>query len=189
MVRLGNKGYWAEARFETVIQNAFTNDEPLRYSEVWRRCRQAGVGSKETLAKYMKRLEAAGILIHDAGAYRRNPFINHPPLNKLLTTLRSSRPPGGWRYGYFTPPGPPPTNERELRANVQREFNLAFRVYAWMLTKLVQTNDRTAAQELVGIFMRTQINPILDELAKNIWLARKTAPVKTLRAKKLVVVD
>jgi hypothetical protein len=186
---LGNKGYWAEANFEAVIQNVFTGDEPLRYSEVWRRCRERGVGSKETLAKYLKRLERTGVLIHDDRGYRRNPLANYPPLNELAQSLNRSVPRArkGWQYSYFTPPGPPSMSERELLATVQREFNMAFRVYAWMLTRLVQTNNRSAAQELVGIFLRTQINPILDELAKNIWLTRKTAPIEALKTRKLVM--
>jgi hypothetical protein len=73
---------------------------------------------------------------------------------------------------------------------IQQEFNVTFHIYAWMLTKLVQTNNRAAAQELVGIFMRSQINPILDELAKTIWLERKTVPpITVLKRKKLVITD
>jgi hypothetical protein len=73
---------------------------------------------------------------------------------------------------------------------IQQEFNVTFHIYAWMLTKLVQTSNRVAAQELVGIFMRSQINPVLDELAKRIWLNRKTVPpLSNLKRKKLVIAD
>ena len=65
--------------------------------------------------------------------------------------------------------------------------NMAFSIYRWMLTRLVETDDRITAQELVGVFTRSQINPILDELAKEIWLSRKRVPLDALKDKKLAL--
>ena len=72
---------------------------------------------------------------------------------------------------------------------IEQEFDGVFHIYAWMLSKLVQTNNRTAAQELVGIVMRSQITSILDELAKKIWLEREQVSVDVLKEKKLAIID
>ena len=187
---MGNKGYRAESNFETIIQNSLSVEKAMGYSEVWRLCSKAGVGSKQTLSKYLKRLEKTGFIIHDSDGYRKSALTDNPKLSELRKTLPE---PSGksWQYSYFTTPSPAQKiSETQLLRIIQQEFNLTFHTYAWMLTKLVQTNNRAAAQELVGIFMRSQITPTLDELAKNIWLARKTIPpLNVLKRKKLVITD
>lgn len=145
------------------------------------------MGSKETLSKYLKQLERTGLIIHDENGYRVNPLYDYPRLNQLAKSLR--RPEKAWEYSYITPPGPGAAiTKNNFLDQVQREFNVAFSIYRWMLTRLVQVNDRIAAQELVDIFLRSQINPVLTELAKNTWLARKTAPVEALKKKRLALV-
>lgn len=185
MVRLGNKGYQAETHFETIIQNTLTKDAPMRYSEIWRHCSKAGVGSKQTLSKYLKRLEKAGFLIHDSSGYRISALSDDPKLSQLRQSLRE--PGKTWQYSHLTSSAK--ISEEQFLGMIEQEFNAAFHTYAWMLTKLVQTNTRAAAKELVGVFMRSQIIPVFDELAKNIWLERGKVQVDVLKEKKLEITD
>lgn len=154
----------------------------MTYSRIWKGCSKGGMGSKETLGRYLRRLTRAEIVLHDKNGYRINPVFEHPRLNELAKSL--GRPEKAWEYSYFTPPS---FSERSLVAFVQNEFNAAFRVYRWMLTKLVQVNNRVAGRELVAVFMNCQINPILDRLAKEIWLARKTVPLDALKHKGILI--
>ncbi|MFI5449676.1 MAG: hypothetical protein ACHQ03_07925 [Candidatus Bathyarchaeia archaeon] len=188
---MGNRGYRAESNFETIIQNTLTVDKPMRYSDIWRRCSKAGMGSKQTLSKYLKRLEKAGVVIRDSSGYRRSALADYTQLSQLRKSLVEPRH-KSWQYSYWTPSVAQDISADEFLKWIQREFNLTIHIYAWMLTKLVQTNNRAAAQELVGIFMRSQINPVLDDLAKDIWVARKRVPLDALNAlkrKKLAIID
>jgi DNA-binding HxlR family transcriptional regulator len=188
---MGNKGYRAESRFETIIQNTLTVEKPMRYSEIWSRCSKAGMGSKQTLSKYLKRLEKTGLVIRDSSGYRRSALADYPKLSQLRKSLGEPRS-KSWQYSYFTPSVAKNIAVDEFLKRIQQEFNLTIHIYAWMLTKLVQTNNGAAAQELVDIFMRSQINPVLDDLAKEIWLARKRVPLDALNAlkrQKLKIID
>jgi len=185
VVRLGNKGYLAESYFEVIIQNILTKNAPMRYSEVWKRCSKAGIGSKQTLSKYLKRLEKAGVVLHDSGGYRISALSDDPKLSRLRQSLRE--PGKTWQYSRFAHAAN--ISENQFLRMIEQEFDGVFHIYAWMLSKLVQTNNRTAAQELVGIFMRSQITSVLDELAKKIWLERENVQVDVLKEKKLVIVD
>ena len=158
----------------------------MRYSEIWRRSSKAGIGSKQTLSKYLKRLEKAGFVIHDSSGYKISALSDYPKLSQLQQSLRE--PGTTWQYSHF-PPSAQNVPEDQFLGMIEQEFNAAFHVYAWMLTKLVQTNTRAAARELVNIFMRSQINPVLDELAKNIWLERGRVRVDVLKEKKLEIID
>lgn len=191
MVPLGNRGYSAESGFERILHNTLTVDKPIRYSEIWRRCSKAGMGSKQTLSKYLRRFEKVGFVIRDSSGYRLSALSDYPQLNQLVKSLGEPRD-KSWQYSYWTPSVAKNISVDEFLKWIQQEFNLTIHIYAWMLTKLVQTNSGTAAQELVGIFMRSQINPVLDDLAKNVWLARKRVPLDALNAlkrKKLTIID
>jgi hypothetical protein len=190
-VYLGRKGLGAEVRFERMILASLTKQKPTKYSEIWKQCNRRGMGSKETLSRYLRLLLATGMVMDEGNGYRVNPLSDHPRLNELAKELRrpSRQARRDWRYSYFTPPGPRPVSEMELLDMVQAEFNAAFRIYSWLLTKLVQLTDGTAAEELVEIFMKSEINPILSELAKNVWLARKPVPVDVLKSKRVALLD
>lgn len=189
VVHMGSKGYRAESYFENIIQNTLTTETPIGFSEIWKRCR-IGIGSKQTLSKYLKRLERTGLIIRDTRGYRISALSDYPRLIELRKSLRV---PGkkSWQYSYFSQSRvrPQTVPKDQFLAMILQEFNLIFSIYRWMLTKVVQTENRFAAQELVGIFMRSQINPVLDELTKVIWLARKTVPLDALKNKKFVFTD
>ena len=184
---MGNRGYRAESYFENIIQNTLTTETPTRFSEIWERSK-IGIGSKQTLSKYLKRLERAGLVIHDARGYRKNALTDYPRLFELQKSLREPRE-KLWQYSYFRQPSAErqPIPIEQFLGKILQEFNVAFSIYRWMLTKLVQTENRIAAQELVGVFLRSQINPILDELAKDIWVEHKLTqiPLDALKNKKL----
>lgn len=131
----------------------------------------------------------ASFVIHDSNGYRLSALSDHPQLSQLRKSLGEPKS-KSWQYSYWTPSNAQDISVDELLRWIQQEFNLTFHIYVWMLTKLVQTSNRAAAQELVGIFMRSQINPVLDDLAKNIWLARKRMPpLNALKRKKLTIID
>jgi len=163
----------------------------MGYSEIWRRCSKAGMGSKQTLSKYLKRLKNAGFVIEDSDGYRISALAGYPQLSQLRKSLWELRS-RSWQYSYWTPSAEPNISDEQLLRWIQQEFNVTFHIYVWMLTRLVETSTRAAAQELVGIFMRSQINPVLDDLAKNVWRARKRVPLNAfiaLKRKKLAITD
>jgi DNA-binding Lrp family transcriptional regulator len=188
---LGSKGYRAEEGFEKIILQVLPRASPLSYSEIWRRSNNLGIGSKETLSKYLTRLEKAGFVIRDGNGYRRSPLYDYPRLRQIRKSL--GKPSEDWQYSYFwtndfTKPSKIP--QGDFLAMIQNEFNMVFAIYTWMITKLIITQDKEAAQELVGIFLRSQINPVLNELARDIWISRRKLPdLKLLKEKKLVFTD
>lgn len=56
---------------------------------------------------------------------------------------------------------------------IQQQFNMVLSIYAWMLTTLVETREKEAAQELVDAFLRCQMNPVLAGLVRKSWISRK----------------
>ena len=64
---------------------------------------------------------------------------------------------------------------------VQGEFNTVLDGYAWMLTELSKTKDRAAAEELVDIVAKCKINPLLSDLAQDIWISREKGPLEVLK--------
>ena len=64
---------------------------------------------------------------------------------------------------------------------VQGEFNTVLDGYACMLTELGNTEDRAAAEELVDIVTRCKINPLLSDLAQDIWISREKGPSEVLK--------
>jgi hypothetical protein len=144
-----------------------------------------GVGSKQTLSKYLRRLEKAGVVLHDSNGYRISALSDDPKLRQLRKPLRE--PGGTWQYSRFL--NSSDISEDQFLGMIEQDFNAAFHAYAWMLTRLVQTKTSAAAQELLGVFMRSQIIPVLDGLAKNIWLERGRVRVDVLKEKKLEIID
>jgi hypothetical protein len=187
VVHLGNKGYPAEADFEKIVLQVLPISPSIHYSEVWRLANKSGIGSKGTLSKYLKRLENAGFIIRDESGYRKSSLYNYPRLRNFRRSFRQPR--GSWQYSYFLNGKVARIAPGDFLEMVRQEFNMMLSIYAWMLTKLVETQEREAAQELVDLFLRCQINPVLVELARDIWISRTRMPIEVLKGKRLAFID
>ena len=66
---------------------------------------------------------------------------------------------------------------------VQGEFNTVLDSYARMLKELSTTKDRAVAEELVDMVLKREINPLLSDLAQDIWISREKGPLVVLKSR------
>jgi hypothetical protein len=75
------------------------------------------------------------------------------------------------------------TSKEDYLRMVQDEFNTVLDSYARMLRELRRTKDGAVAEELVDIALKRRINPLLYDLAQDVWISRKRGPLEALKSK------
>jgi hypothetical protein len=182
----GRKGYRTEERFLATIEDSIPTDPPgVTWSNIWNQVKRE-VKSKETLARYLKKLIETGQVVKDGSKYRLNPILHYDYPEGIRIWLRSDaakKKATQFEGKRFTKP----ETFRDLTGLL---FNNIYRLYITMLNELVKIGGKAAAYELVYLFMRAEVMPVLSDYALDVWQNRsKINIVETLGGTTLEQLD
>lgn len=157
---------------EKLILQCFPKDpwETITWSELWgevQRAKHHRVGSKQTLAKYLKQFLQMGLVVQEGKGYRLSSTIR-------VWTNRERELPLEWQ-------GKSIQDKVAFRRLLALQFTFILASYMEMLDGLIEIQEKSKALEYVHSFFR--IVPPEDQLtlfATEVWRNRKTVPLKAL---------
>jgi hypothetical protein len=159
------------------IKSAIPAQPPgTTWSTIWSQVSKQ-IGSKQTLANNLQKLVNTGQVIKDGKCYRLNPALHYDYVEGMRIWLGTEAPKAkatAFPETSFTDPS-------IFRPLTEAIFDNTYRLYITMLNELVQISSRAAADELVHLFMRAEVMPVLSDYALDVWRNRaKMNIVETL---------
>jgi DNA-binding Lrp family transcriptional regulator len=183
---VARKGYAIEGQYPSKILNLLSEEKPgIRWSEIWRR---SGI-SKPTFAKYLKLLVSNRYVLQEGGFYRANPGRNVLAVesrrafdtshrNRLVEIERWSDDPkvAKIREEFLETVYDPTLLRKWVDVEIAR-VSIQFIV---ALNEIVRIPKKSTAREIIDLFLKIDVIPMLHACARDIWEHRNRIPVRSL---------
>jgi hypothetical protein len=177
MTRKGRPTDTEETRNLEIVRDVLAAG-PQTWKELWGQVHERGIGSKSTLSSCLDKLEDLGDAVYDEQEAKYCPFF--------LGTIPGEISNEAWmrfliRHRYHDTIFPSSNiakavasrtcmgSQKKFQVWTEETFTTLYLRYKRLLERLININDRTAAIELVELFVKANIYPSLAWHAGIIW--------------------